>query len=144
MNGIRHERIIDEKRRLRVVRCWYALHLVVIVAVILGLLIRNGPPASWGFAVGLGLWLGTFATSSVLLLTVGLLGVYEKTSTVVTVKGLAASIAVATGFLLYGLGIMSTPILAVIGIVLRLVVLTIQRALGVRRIVTEPVTRPAA
>ena len=137
MSGIRRERVIDEKRRLRVVRWWYALHLVAIVAVILSLLIRNGPPGSWGYAIGLGAWLGSFATSSVLLVTVGLTGVYERPFTVATVKGLVAAIAIAPGFLLYGIGLMTTPVLFVIGVIARGIVIGIQRYLGVSVPATE-------
>ncbi|MGJ0120197.1 hypothetical protein ACQ7HM_13425 [Williamsia sp. MIQD14] len=132
MSRTRRERIIDEKRRLRVVRCWYALHLVAIVAVIAGLLIRNGPPDSWGFAIGMAAWLGSFAISSVLLLTGGLLGVYETQIPVTTIKVIASVVSLGSGFLLYGLSLVTTPVLLIAGMILRLAVIAVQRLLGLR------------
>lgn len=117
---------------MRVVWCWYALHVLAVVAVIAGVLIANDPPANVGLALGLSLWLGTFATSSILVVTAGLTGVYERTSPVLATKAVAGGIAGLTGLPLYGLGLVSTPILVLLGVLLRLAVIGIQRLLGLR------------
>jgi hypothetical protein len=139
MDDERNERVIDEKRRVRVVRRWYATHLAVIVVVVVALLIWNGPPQSLGLALAIVAWLGTFGVASVLLLTGGLLGVYESGINVFTIKAVATVAALGSGFFLYGLGFLTTPVLLAIGVALRLAVVGVQRRLRIRRASPEEI-----
>ena len=140
MNAVRHERIVDERRRRRIVRWYYATHLIAFIGVIFGFLIRFGPPADLAYAAGMTLWLGGFGASSVLLLTGGLLGIYETSTSVTTIKVTAALVSLLSGFLIYGLGIITTPVLLLAGILLRALVMWVQRRLGLQR---APATVPA-
>ncbi|GAA1457558.1 hypothetical protein [Williamsia maris] len=85
-----------------------------------------------------------WATSSWLVLTFGWIGVYMAPTTAWPVIGGATVIAVMSGFLFYGVSIVTTPVLLLVGVSVRGVIVGIQRWMGIRLVPTATASPAAA
>ena len=144
---IRSFRPLTEDRRHRVTRWFVGAQFAVIATTLLvwlGIAIHEDmhlADPSAGLIVGL---LVVFTTSSWLVLTFGWIGVYMAPTTAWPVIGGATVVALMSGFLFYGLSIVTTPVLLLVGVSVRGLIVGIQRWMGIRLVPTATALPTAA